>query len=38
MTATYLKRGKPDALQSEDDVKVRATVESTLSEIEKRAC
>ncbi len=33
---TYLKRGKSDADVAEADVKVRATVESILADIEKR--
>ena len=36
MTITYLKRGKPEAERAEDDAKVRATVESTLKDIETR--
>ncbi len=32
----YLKRGKPETERSEDDAKVRETVESTLKEIEQR--
>ena len=36
MAITYLKSGKPEAERAEDDAKVRAIVESTLSDIEKR--
>jgi len=36
MTITYLKRGKPEAERSQDDAKVRATVETTLQDIETR--
>jgi sulfopropanediol 3-dehydrogenase len=36
MTVTYLKRGKPEAQRSEDDAKVRAIVEATLTDIETR--
>ena len=36
MTITYLKRGKPVDQRAEDDAAVRATVESVLSDIEKR--
>ena len=36
MTITYLKRGKPADQRAEDDAAVRATVESVLSDIEKR--
>jgi sulfopropanediol 3-dehydrogenase len=32
----YLKRGKPEAERSQDDAKVRATVEATLGDIEER--
>ncbi|SNZ07670.1 histidinol dehydrogenase [Cohaesibacter gelatinilyticus] len=32
----YLKRGKPETERSEDDAKVRETVENTLKEIEQR--
>ncbi len=34
--ADYLKRGRPAAEQARDDAKVRATVETTLSDIEAR--
>ena len=34
--AEYLKRGKPADERAEDDAKVRATVEATLADIEKR--
>jgi sulfopropanediol 3-dehydrogenase len=33
---TYLKRGKPEAERAEDDAKVRAVVEVTLADIERR--
>lgn len=33
---TYLKRGKPEAERSDDDAKVRSTVEATLADIEAR--
>ena len=36
MAIEYLKRGKPEADRAEDDAKVRATVESTLADIEAR--
>lgn len=36
MATIYLKRGKPDEARSEDDAKVRATVEGILKEIETR--
>ncbi len=36
MAITYLKRGRPDQTRSEDDAKVRATVESILKDIETR--
>ncbi|MEM9392217.1 MAG: histidinol dehydrogenase [Pseudomonadota bacterium] len=36
MTIEYIKRGKPEAERAEDDAKVRATVEATLSDIETR--
>jgi sulfopropanediol 3-dehydrogenase len=36
MAITYIKRGKPEAARSEDDVKVRATVEDILKAIEIR--
>lgn len=36
MTITYLKRGKPEAERSEDDQKVRSTVENILKDIETR--
>ncbi len=36
MAVTYLKRGKPDAERSEDDARVRALVEGTLTDIETR--
>lgn len=36
MTITYLKRGKPDDARSEDDAKVRSTVEAILKDIEGR--
>ncbi|MBX9454652.1 MAG: histidinol dehydrogenase [Rhizobium sp.] len=34
MAITYLKRGKPDAERSEDDLKVRSTVEGILGDVE----
>src|SRR6516225_937161 len=36
MAITYLKRGKPDEARSEDNAKVRTTVEEILKDIEKR--
>ncbi|MGP4689540.1 histidinol dehydrogenase [Agrobacterium pusense] len=36
MTINYLKRGKPEAERSEDDQKVRSTVENILNDIENR--
>jgi sulfopropanediol 3-dehydrogenase len=36
MTIEYLKRGKPEAERSEDDAKVRATVEAALADIAAR--
>ncbi|MCB1428165.1 MAG: histidinol dehydrogenase [Nitratireductor sp.] len=36
MTVTYLKRGKPQEERSQDDAKVRATVETILADIEAR--
>ena len=36
MTIEYLKKSKPEAEIAEEDAKVRATVEATLSDIEKR--
>lgn len=36
MPITYLKRGKPADQRSEDDAKVRSTVEGILADIEKR--
>jgi sulfopropanediol 3-dehydrogenase len=36
VTIEYLKRGKPEAERSQDDAKVRATVEATLRDIEER--
>ncbi|WP_377297113.1 histidinol dehydrogenase [Rhizobium sp. SGZ-381] len=36
MTVTYLKRGKPADARSEDDAKVRTTVEGILTDIETR--
>jgi sulfopropanediol 3-dehydrogenase len=36
MAVTYLKTSKPQAERSEDDAKVRAIVEDTLADIEKR--
>ena len=36
MTITHLKRGKPEAERAEDDAKIRATVETTLKDIETR--
>ena len=36
MTIRYLKEGKPQTERAEDDAKVRAIVESTLADIEKR--
>ncbi|MGR3804041.1 histidinol dehydrogenase [Marinibacterium profundimaris] len=36
MTVTYLKSGKPAGERSEDDAKVRATVDATLRDIETR--
>ncbi len=36
MTITHLKTGKPESERAEDDAKVRAIVESTLADIEKR--
>jgi inosose dehydratase len=36
MTVTYLKRGRPEADRTEDDAKVRTTVEATLKDIEAR--
>ncbi|MEM0976588.1 MAG: histidinol dehydrogenase [Pseudomonadota bacterium] len=36
MAITYIKRGKPEAERAEDDAKVRAVVESALSDIEAR--
>ena len=36
MTVTHLKTGKPESERAEDDAKVRAIVESTLADIEKR--
>ena len=36
MTIEHLKRGRPDAERAEDDAKVRATVETTLADIETR--
>ena len=36
MSVTYLKRGKTEAARSEDDAKVRASVEAILADIETR--
>ncbi|MEO1612422.1 MAG: histidinol dehydrogenase, partial [Pseudomonadota bacterium] len=36
MAITYLKEGKPQTERAEDDAKVRATVETTLADIEAR--
>lgn len=36
MAIEYLKRGKPEADRAEDDAKVRAVVEATLKDIERR--
>ena len=36
MALEYLKRGKPDAERAEDDAKTKATVETTLKDIEFR--
>ena len=36
MSVTYLKHGKPEQARSEDDAKVRASVESILKDIETR--
>jgi sulfopropanediol 3-dehydrogenase len=36
MSVQYLKRGKPESERAEDDAKVRAVVESTLSDIQAR--
>ena len=36
MTIEHLKRSKPEAEKAEDDAKVRATVETTLADIEAR--
>ena len=36
MTIQYLKQSKPEVERSEDDAKVRATVEATLKDIENR--
>jgi sulfopropanediol 3-dehydrogenase len=36
MAITYIKRGKPEAERSEDDLKVRTTVEDILKDIEER--
>ncbi|MGV6847373.1 MAG: histidinol dehydrogenase [Marinibacterium sp.] len=36
MTIEYLKRSKPEAEKAEDDAKVRAVVETTLTDIDKR--
>ncbi len=36
MTITYIKRGKPEAERSEDDQRVKTTVENILKDIEKR--
>lgn len=36
MSVTYLKRGKPDTVRSEDDAVVRASVEAILADIETR--
>lgn len=36
MTVTYLKRGKAEQARSEDDAKVRASVEQILKDIEER--
>lgn len=36
MAVTYLKRGKPEAERSADDAQVRAVVEQTLDDIERR--
>ncbi len=36
MTISYMKRGKPEAERADDDTKVRAIVESTLTNIEAR--
>ena len=36
MAIEYLKRGKPEAERAQDDAKVRAVVEATLSDIETR--
>lgn len=36
MTITYLKHGKPAGARSEDDAKVRATVEGILADVETR--
>jgi len=36
MTITYLKRGKSEGQRAEDDAKVRATVETVLTDIEAR--
>ncbi|RYH57176.1 MAG: histidinol dehydrogenase, partial [Alcaligenaceae bacterium] len=32
----YLKRGRTDAVKTEDDAKVRATVEGIIADIEQR--
>ena len=36
MAITYLKRGKPDAERAQDDAKIKAVVEKTLTDIEAR--
>ncbi len=36
MTITHLKRGKPESERAEDDARVRAIVEQTLTDIEQR--
>ncbi len=36
MTIEHIKRSKPEAEKAEDDAKVRATVETTLADIEAR--
>ncbi len=36
MTITHIKRGKPESERAEDDARVRAIVEQTLSDIEQR--
>jgi sulfopropanediol 3-dehydrogenase len=36
MSVTHLKRGKPDQARSDDDAKVRASVEAILADIEAR--